>query len=1067
MKYLKFFLAALFVTAMALAQTTGSIEGTVFDNNKQPLPGVTVELTSPSLQGTRVMQTDVNGKFIAKVLPVGDYKLAAKMSGFADLEQTGIQVGLSRTVSLQVNMQPAFEEKITVTGESPLVDVSTTTSGVNLSQDMIQDLPAGRTFQSLTFLAAGAVDGELGQNASIGGASGAENRYLVDGIDTSDVSDGRIGTNVTFNFVQEVEVKTGGYEAEYGGAMGGIVNVVTKSGSNEFQGELFGYFTDDSLTDEGEVPVGASQLVSFKDYDYGVSLGGKIIEDKLWYFVALNPVYRETTEQLPGEDARQFNQVTEGDPGYGALKLNWAITPSNTVVVNGIIDPRKGNDVYGSYFLDVSDADYGYANPKNPGEPIITNFDRDLKTGGYNYGATFNSILTPSLLLEVKAGHHENKIDRSPLLNQETWVDWNGDWTCYGNHTTPGVDCGQGISFGGAGFDEMDTLRTRDQLKTALSWFVGPLEVKFGVDYKKLEFTDLLGVNGSSDAHCVPIGDARAVGGYDYWGDEDGDGVMNAYDEDWSMPGLSMADLAEQSGRACTTEDGLPGFMVSARHGNRWYLYSPPEEPGGTSGMGVTYADYYNRNYQNNSKGNTTSMALFAQAAWKIMPNFTLNFGVRGDSSKSEGNATDLGLSPGLDFKLGDMVSPRLGFIWDFMNNGRSKAYGHYGKFYNDIPLTINVRAFGLEEYWFYYYQYPRDAEGNVELPSSTNAGLLQRVRLSGGAANIADGIKPAYEEEIILGGEYEVMPNVSLGLEGVYRSIGDVMEDYSFDGGSTYEIGNPGSLVGVESSCVEVESGVVDADGNAIPNRTFCFNTPVRFYRAVELSLNKRFSNNWQAAVSVLWSKSEGNYGGLFRQDNGQLDPFITSLFDLPQLLPNTRGLLPNDRTWQFKSYGSYRFPFGLVAGYDASWMSGAPRSKFGGHTDYGSDERMVGQRGSFGRGPEVYDFSVHMAYPIKISDAMQFKVILDVFNLFNFQHALNVNQSWSSYAAQWTDETGTWDVNGDGVADGLEYAPDCPNGYGNAGGSGYCEYINPEWGKALVYQSPRSIRLGFTLSF
>jgi hypothetical protein len=1055
MKYLKFFLAALFVTAMALAQTTGAIEGTVYDNNKQPLPGVTVELTSPALQGARVVQTDVNGKFIAKVLPIGDYKLTARMSGFADLEQVGIQVGLGRTVTLQVNLQPAFEEKITVTGESPLVDVSSTTGGVNLTQELIQDLPAGRSYQSLSFLAPSAVNGELGNNASIGGASGAENRYLVDGIDTSDPAFGTIGTNVTFNFVQEVEVKTGGYEAEYGGAMGGIVNVVTKSGSNEFQGEAFGYFTDDSLTDEGETPVGGSSLESFKEYDYGLSLGGKIIEDKLWYFVALNPVYREDTYLLPIEGYGTFTEKREGDPGYGALKLNWAINPSNSVVANVIMDPRDGNDLYGDYFIDVSDAGYDYANPKNPGEPIVTDFDRSYETGGYNYGAVWNSILSPSLLLELKFGHHETKVDRRPTLNQETWVDWNGDWTCYGNHTTFGVDCGNGISFGGAGFDEMNTERFRDQAKASLSWFVGPLEMKFGVDYKELEFTDLAGVNGSSEAFCAPIGDIRANAGYDYWGDEDGDGVTNWYDEDFHPTGMSMADLAEATGRACTTEDGQPGFMVEARHGNRWYLYNQ-----GFS----SYFDYYNRNYQNNSVGQTTSTALFAQASWKIMPNFTLNLGVRADSSKSEGNATELGYSPGLDFGFSDMISPRIGFIWDFMNNGRSKVYGHYGKFFNDIPLQINVRAFGLEEYWFYYYQYPTDAEGNPTLPSTSNPGLLQRVRLSGGAATIADGIKPSYEEEIIMGGEYEIMPNVSVGLEGTYRSIADVMEDYSFDGGSSYEIGNPGSLVGVESACVTVGNDV-----EATPEeRTFCFVTPVRFYRAVELSLSKRFSNNWQASFSFLWSKSEGNYGGLFRQDNGQLDPYITSLYDLPQLLPGSRGLLPNDREYQFKTYGSYRFPFGLVAGYDAWWMTGTPRSKLGAHLDYGDDERFVGARGSYGRSEDVYDFSLHLAYPIKFSDSMQFKIILDVFNVFNFQHAMVVEQTWSSFAAQWTDDTGTWDVNGDGAADGYEWDPQgCDLPEGDTGRSAYCDYLNPTWGEPLVYQAPRSIRLGFTLSF
>lgn len=173
MKFLKVFLAFLMLTGMALAQTTGNIEGVVLDNNKQPLPGVTVEVTSPALQGVRSTQSDVNGKFRFPALQPGEYKLTAALQGFAALEQTGIIVGISRTVTLQVAMQPAFEEKITVTGESPVVDITSTTSGANLSQEMLQDLPSGRSYQDLAMLTGGSVNGELGKDPSIAGASAA------------------------------------------------------------------------------------------------------------------------------------------------------------------------------------------------------------------------------------------------------------------------------------------------------------------------------------------------------------------------------------------------------------------------------------------------------------------------------------------------------------------------------------------------------------------------------------------------------------------------------------------------------------------------------------------------------------------------------------------------------------------------------------------------------------------------------------------------------------------------------------------------------------------------------
>ncbi|HPR64623.1 MAG TPA: TonB-dependent receptor [Thermoanaerobaculia bacterium] len=1051
-------LGVLLIAGLALAQTTGSIQGNVVDNGGQPLPGVTVEIESPNMQGTRVAQTDVNGTFRFKLVPPGLYTLTASMEGFATLKQADIQVGLDRTVTLQVTMQAAFEETVTVTGEAPVIDVTTTTAGANLTQEVIQDLPTGRSYQDLAFLASGALYGELGSNPSFGGASSAENRYLVDGMDTSDPTFGTIGTNVTFNFVQEVEVKTGGYEAEYGGAMGGIVNVVTKSGSNELHGEVFGYFTDDSMTSEGDEPVGGSALEGFKDYDYGADVGGKIIEDKLWYFVAYNEVYYEETNRLPGEGAGSFTEKREGDPGYYALKLNYQITPSNSVSLNLIGDPKTGNDFYGDYFIDVSDrSDYDMANPMDPGAPIVTNFNRTREEGGDNYGLSWNSILTPDLLFEFKANHTETKVDRLPMLDQATWVDWSGMWTCYGSHTDYGVNCGNGISFGGAGFAEYDTSRNRDQYKGAISYFIGDHEFKIGLSFSSLEFTDYAGVNGSIGEHCVPIGDARAAAAYDYFGDEDGDGVENYLDPDFSWTALSMAEYADITGLQCDFNgDGVAddGLLMPARDGQRFYLYDPGY---------IYYMDYYDRNYQQNSHGNTDEMAVFLQDAWKVTPNFTLKLGVRMDSSESTGDVSSA-TGTNLDFGLGDMVSPRIGFIWDFMNNGRSKAYGHYGKFYNAVPLQINVRAFGNENYMFYYYQYPTDENGDYELPSATNPGLLQRYRLSGGPATIVDGIKPMYEEEIILGGDYEVMPNWALGIKGIYRSIGDVMEDFSFDGGSTYIIGNPG-VGDLGSACITVSN---DLAGSSYEEREFCIPKASRIYRAVELSLKKRFSDNWQLYTSVLWSRNKGNYGGLFRQDNGQLDPFITSLFDLPQLMNGTNGLMPNDRTWQFKAYGSYRFDFGLVTGFDARWMSGTPLSKLGSHIDYGDDERFIGKRGDYGRTDPLYFINLHLSYPVKLSDRVDLKLIADIFNVFDWQQPLVAEQTWDSIALQWTDTTGLWDINDDGIADGFEDNPQgCDLPEGDPGRSGYCDYLNPTWGQTLLFQDPQSFRIGFILSW
>jgi hypothetical protein len=138
------------------------------------------------------------------------------------------------------------------------------------------------------------------------------------------------------------------------------------------------------------------------------------------------------------------------------------------------------------------------------------------------------------------------------------------------------------------------------------------------------------------------------------------------------------------------------------------------------------------------------------------------------------------------------------------------------------------------------------------------------------------------------------------------------------------------------------------------------------------------------------------------------------------------------------------------------------------GSHPDYGSNERFVGRRGSYGRGPDIYALNLHVSYPIKVGGNMEIKAILDAFNIFNFQHAVLLNQQWDTYPAYWTDTTGALDVNGDGTPDGYEWNPrGCDLPYGAAGRSGYCDYLNPSWGRPLQYQDPRSFRLGVSIAF
>src|SRR5215472_7353100 len=240
-------LTLLFFLAPGLvAQTTGTIEGTVTDQNGGVLPGVTVEATSPNLQGSRTATTGPDGRFRFAGISPGPYKVMANLSGFGAIQKNAT-VTLDSTATVNIQMQLATKEAVTVTGEAPLVDVTSTTTGSNYSAKVIEKLPVARNYADIIRSNPG-VNVDRGENQgralalTVYGATSVENQYIIDGVNTTNVIKGFQGKAINTEFIQEVEVKTGGYQAEYGRAMGGVIIVITKSGGNEFHGDGFYYY---------------------------------------------------------------------------------------------------------------------------------------------------------------------------------------------------------------------------------------------------------------------------------------------------------------------------------------------------------------------------------------------------------------------------------------------------------------------------------------------------------------------------------------------------------------------------------------------------------------------------------------------------------------------------------------------------------------------------------------------------------------------------------------------------------------------------------------------------------
>src|SRR5712692_7431817 len=240
----KFHIALLIVLSVLVAtaaftqtSTSGAIEGKVADRSGAPLPGVTVELRSPNLQGSQTDVSDAHGRFRFGQLPPGTYSLNATLSGFSTMRQSNLQVGLGRTLTLEVTLSQAVSETIVVSGAAPVVDVTSLTTGTNVTSQTMQSLPLGRNYIAAAKLAPGTNADATG--VTVYGSSGAENQYIIDGLNTTDLRDGTQGKFMNFDFIQEVEVKTGGLPAEYGRMTGGTINAITKSGGNEYKGDAF------------------------------------------------------------------------------------------------------------------------------------------------------------------------------------------------------------------------------------------------------------------------------------------------------------------------------------------------------------------------------------------------------------------------------------------------------------------------------------------------------------------------------------------------------------------------------------------------------------------------------------------------------------------------------------------------------------------------------------------------------------------------------------------------------------------------------------------------------------
>src|ERR1051325_5076704 len=341
MRY-KLLVALLFIAASAFGQlTTGELGGTAVDQSGSALPGVTV--TAAGLGAPLVQVTDAEGRFAFFALNPGTYKVTGQLEGFGPAQQT-VTINLGRTTYVELTLRPALSETMTVTADAPVVDVTSSSIDTNLGTRAIETLPTGRNYSSIAQVVPGVASdanpNNKDQNSiTVYGSSGADNAFYVDGVNTTNVEYGFQGKELNFEFIREVNVKTGGYEAEFGRATGGIINVITKSGGNELTGDVFGYYDSDSLQADAEQVVDTT-LAGFTRGSSGADLGGPIVRDKLWFFAESDRVKNATDNILPeGPRAGQI-ETTNSDRDLGSGKLTYNFSAGQSLMFTFLQDPR-------------------------------------------------------------------------------------------------------------------------------------------------------------------------------------------------------------------------------------------------------------------------------------------------------------------------------------------------------------------------------------------------------------------------------------------------------------------------------------------------------------------------------------------------------------------------------------------------------------------------------------------------------------------------------------------------------------------------------------------------------
>jgi len=1001
-------LAALPATAQ---ETTGSLSGSVADDVGTPIAGAIVEAVGP--MGTLSSTSDVEGNYRFPRLPAGAYTVTARFESFIDAA-TDVNVTLGDAKSINFSMQKTFSEEITVYSDTVAIDFTDSATTTSIREWEIDYLPRGRDFTDVVAFASGATFDNQGGGIMIDGASGLENRYIIDGIDTTDPQDGSSAVPMRAEMMEEVQVKSAGYAAEFGGAMGGVINAVTKSGSNEWHGSIF---TDYENMDwngsarpeiEYNLDDPDAGLVTYdKDdetrLDPGFSIGGPILRDKWWFFASYQPGLRErkrTVEWVNGDPTDTYTSDFKVD--YATLNTTFNISSALLMKIGASVSPYTTDGL-----LPNRDGRSGLSEQDNYA-PLGQEGERET------YSGTLDWIASDSFIVSARGGLYHSNVEDTGI---------------------PFFDLIHQYSSGSVGgfLDRHPDIAPGYQ--EDIGWLSDNLDT--GVNVKNIYERTAAGIDGTG--YFRGAGDHSLKGGYQY--EEIYNDVQRGYNAD---------RILYYWDRAYTT----------------------------TFSESVT-GDYgYFRLLNISALGDvkTTNQAIFLQDTWTISSNFTLNIGVRSENEEVP-NYGSTGPSPAIAFGWGDKVAPRIGFAWDIMGDTKWKVYGSGGVYYDVTKYEMPRGSFGGNKWVDYFFTFDTPDPGlNYADGCRTNSNTVderpvcpagtfiepvdRRANAADPASWVAAGvplvdpdIKPMENFEYQLGVDHQLSSTIQVGARVVHKEIKRAIEDigFLFPGvGEVYIIGNPG------------EGLTADPDDAGLT-----FPKPKRDYNALELTFDKRFTDNWSLRAYYTLSKLEGNYSGLANsaeQNNfanplnpvntsARLSPNVSRLYDSVFSGYDSRGNLVDgplatDRRHQIGAQFLYSWAFGLNLGVNQYIGSGTPISTIA-TTPISAFFNPYGP-GDLGTTPTLTQTDLSVNYTFTFGRGLAFSVGLSILNLFDEDTATRM---WSQIAQQ------DIDVDPSEFQSGFDFQA--------ALASLGPEALDTRFGIYDTYQLPRVLRLNLKFEF